>query len=188
MFYLSERLLEDGIISQVLVGGMRESKDEVILKFREDKKIRILLSSEVASEGVDLQFCRTLFNYDLPWNPMKVEQRIGRIDRIGQTAEKISIVNLLFTDTIDHKIHERLYSRLNIFERALGGMEAILGEEISHLTSDLLSKPLTAEQEQKRIEQTAMAVERIRHDQEQLEQQASHLIAHGGYILSLIHI
>ena len=186
LFYLSERLLEDGIISQVLVGGMRESKDEVILKFREDKKIRILLSSEVASEGVDLQFCRTLFNYDLPWNPMKVEQRIGRIDRIGQTAEKISIVNLLFTDTIDHKIHERLYSRLNIFERALGGMEAILGEEISHLTSDLLSKPLTAEQEQKRIEQTAMAVERIRHDQEQLEQQASHLIAHGGYILDQV--
>jgi hypothetical protein len=62
-------------------------------------------------------------------------------------------------------------------------MEAVLGEEISELTADLLRKPLSAEQEQQRIEQTAMAIERIRHDQDELEQQASHLIAHGGYIL-----
>lgn len=181
--YLSERLKEDGVQSQVLVGGMRETKQEIIDKFRERSEVRVLLSSEVASEGVDLQFSRVLVNYDLPWNPMKVEQRIGRIDRIGQSAEKISIINLLFTNTIDHKIHERLYDRLRIFERALGGMEAILGEEISELTSALLSKPLNEEQERKRIEQTAMAIERIRHDQEELEKQASHLIAHGGYIL-----
>lgn len=181
--YLAERLLEDGIKSQVLVGGMKETKQEVISRFKESPGITVLLSSEVASEGVDLQFCRVLFNYDLPWNPMKVEQRIGRIDRIGQRAEKISIVNLLFADTIDHRIHDRLYTRLRIFERALGGMEAILGEHITGLTADLLRKPLTPEQEQQRIEQTAMAIERIRHDQDELEKQASHLIAHGGYIL-----
>jgi superfamily II DNA or RNA helicase len=181
--YLSERLGEDGVQSQVLVGGMRETKQEIIDKFKEHSEIRVLLSSEVASEGVDLQFSRVLVNYDLPWNPMKIEQRIGRIDRIGQSAEKISIINFLFTNTIDHKIHEKLYDRLRIFERALGGMEAILGEEISELTSALLSKPLNEEQEQKRIEQTAIAIERIRHDHDELEKQASHLIAHGGYIL-----
>ncbi len=181
--YLAERLLEDGIKSQVLVGGMKETKQEVIGRFKASPDIAVLLSSEVASEGVDLQFCRVLFNYDLPWNPMKVEQRIGRIDRIGQKAEKISIVNLLCADTIDHRIHDRLYARLRIFERALGGMEAVLGEQISDLTADLLRMPLTPEQEQQRIEQTAMAVERIRHDQDELEKQASHLIAHGGYIL-----
>ena len=181
--YLEERLSEDGVQSQVLIGGMKETKQDVIQEFQDSKNIRLLLSSEVASEGVDLQFCRVLINYDLPWNPMKVEQRIGRIDRIGQEAEKINIINLLFADTIDHKIHERLYDRLKIFERALGGMEAVLGEEISDLTADLLNKPLTPAQEQQRVEQTAMAIERIRHDQDELEKQASHLIAHGGYIL-----
>lgn len=181
--YLAERLFDDGIKGQVLMGGMKESKQDIINKFKDDDSIRVLLCSEVASEGVDLQFCHVLVNYDLPWNPMKVEQRIGRIDRIGQKAEKINIINILYANTIDYKIHERLYARLKIFEKALGGMEAILGEEISDLTSSLLSKPLTEEQENQRIEQTSMAVERIRQDQEDLERQASHLIAHGGYIL-----
>ena len=184
--YLSERLKEDEIQSQILVGGTKETKQEIIQKFRDDEDIQVLLSSEVASEGVDLQFCRILVNYDLPWNPMKVEQRIGRIDRIGQQAENINIINLLHADTIDHRIHDRLYERLRIFERALGGMEAILGEEISKLTSDLLKRPLNPEQEKERIEQTAMAIERIRHDQDQLENQASQMIAHGGYILEQV--
>jgi superfamily II DNA/RNA helicase len=59
-----------------------------------NKKISVLLSSEVGSEGIDLQFCRFLINYDLPWNPMRVEQRIGRLDRLGQTADRISIRHL----------------------------------------------------------------------------------------------
>lgn len=185
--YLAERLSADGVMGMVLVGGMRETKQEMIEKFRDSQDIRVLLSSEVASEGVDLQFCKVLVNYDLPWNPMKVEQRIGRIDRLGQKAEKINIINLLYANTIDHKIHERLYSRLRVFENALGGMEAILGEEISVLTSDLLSKPLSEDQENARIDQTALAIERIRHDQEELEKQASHLIAHGGYILDEVN-
>ena len=181
--YLAERLAEEGIQSQVLKGGMKETKQEIIDRFRTNKNIRILLSSEVASEGVDLQFCKVLVNYDLPWNPMKVEQRIGRIDRLGQKAEKISIINLLYEDTIDHRIHDRLYTRLDIFKRALGGMETILGEEIFSLTSDLLSRPLTKEQQNQRIEQTALAIERIKIEQDELEAQASNLIAHGGYIL-----
>lgn len=187
LHYLQDRLAEDGISAMVLMGGMKETKQELIERFRDDAIIRVLLSSEVASEGVDLQFSKVLVNYDLPWNPMKVEQRIGRIDRLGQKADKISIINLLYSSTIDHKIHERLYERLNIFEKALGGMEAILGEQISDLTSDLLSKPLTEQQENDRIEQTAMAVERIRQDQDELEQNASHLIAHGGYILDEVN-
>lgn len=187
LFYLSKRLSEDGLDNIVLVGGMRESKQEIIDRFRSEEHVRVLLSSEVASEGVDLQFCRVLVNYDLPWNPMKVEQRIGRIDRIGQQADKINIWNLCYADTIDHRIHERLFERLGIFERALGGMEAILGEKIGALTNDLICQDLTKEQQNQRIEQTALAIERIRHDQTELENQASHLIAHGGYILEQVH-
>jgi superfamily II DNA or RNA helicase len=181
--YLAERLREDGIVSQVLVGGMKEPKHEVIERFRDRKELRVLLSSEVASEGVDLQFSRVVVNYDLPWNPMKVEQRIGRIDRLGQKSEKITIVNLFYANTIDHKIHDKLYERLKIFERALGGMEAILGEKISELTSELLSRPLSDEEVAKRVSRTAMAIERMKVEQDELEKQASNLIAHGGYIL-----
>ena len=60
---------------------------EVIDEFRVSTLLRVLVSTEVASEGVDLQFCRVLLNYDLPWNPTRIEQRIGRIDRLGQTSE-----------------------------------------------------------------------------------------------------
>jgi len=183
--YLSERLGERGLETQLLHGDIPE-KQEVIDQFREDPKVRVLLASEVASEGVDLQFSKTLINYDLPWNPMKIEQRIGRIDRIGQQAEKIDILNFGCANTIDERIYSRLLVRLGIFERALGGMEAILGEKIQELTSELLNQPLTPEQEEQRIENARMAIENNRRYQDELEEQASHLFAHGGYILEQV--
>lgn len=184
--YLAERLAEDGIKVQVLVGGVRETKQQIIDRFRDDKSIKILLSSEVASEGVDLQFSRVLINYDLPWNPMRVEQRIGRLDRIGQSSPSISVWNLGYKGTIDERIYLRLFQRLNIFERALGSMEAILGEMITELTTDLLRKELTPDEESERIDKTALAIEQIRRDQDELESQASNLIAHGGFILEAV--
>ena len=184
--YLADRLAEDGIKAQVLVGGIRETKQQVIDRFRDDLTIKILLSSEVASEGVDLQFCRVLVNYDLPWNPMRVEQRIGRLDRIGQSHPSISIWNLGYKATIDERIYLRLFERLNIFERALGSMEAILGEMITALTTDLLRENLTPDEEADRIDKTALAIEKIRQDQNELESQASNLIAHGGFILEAV--
>lgn len=184
--YLLSRLAEEGIDGQILMGGMKETKQEVIDRFRESEDTHILLCSEVASEGVDLQFCRVLINYDLPWNPMKVEQRIGRIDRIGQLSPKISIINLCYAETIDQRVHQRLFQRLEIFERSLGGLEAVLGEAIAELTKDLLSRNLTVEQEEQRIEKTAVAVENIRNEEEVLEKQASNLIAHSGFILEQV--
>jgi hypothetical protein len=185
--YLAERLSEDGIHSQVLKGGMTESKQEIIDRFRESKTTRLLLSSEVASEGVDLQFCRLIVNYDLPWNPMKIEQRIGRLDRIGQHADKIKIWNLCYEGTIDNRIYHRLLERLNIFVRALGGLDVMLGQEISRLTHELLSQVLTPKEEEERITNTAIAIENLSLAQEQLEEKASHLIAHGGYVLDKVN-
>ena len=185
--YLSKRLNDNGITNEILMGGMQGSKQDIIDKFRDNQNIKVLLASEVASEGVDIQFCRLLINYDLPWNPTKVDQRIGRIDRLGQKAKVISIINFCYEGTIDQRIHDRLLLRLNIFERALGGMEAILGEKISELTFELLMNKLTPEEETKRIEQTAMAIENIRLQQEELEGQASNLIAHADFILEKVH-
>ena len=68
-------------------------------EFRERTDVDILLSSEVGSEGLDLQFCRVLMNYDLPWNPMKVEQRIGRVDRFGQQSPFVEIRNFLHANS-----------------------------------------------------------------------------------------
>jgi SNF2 family DNA or RNA helicase len=103
----------------VLVGGGSVDKNEAIEHFKRPNGPSVLLASEVASEGIDLQFSRVVVNDDLPWNPMKVEQRIGRIDRLGQTSPKITIWNIFYDDTIDARIHERLYMRLGIFEYAL---------------------------------------------------------------------
>jgi superfamily II DNA or RNA helicase len=185
--YLENRLREIGLSSTVLMGGMKEDRTEIIAQFQTDPRLRILLSSEVASEGVDLQFSRFLVNYDLPWNPMKVEQRIGRIDRLGQKAETITILNLVYADTIDSRIIERLYARLNLFERALGGLEAVLGDEIQQLTAELLTGRLNPEQEEERINQSALALAKCNQAEQELEEQAGHLIAHSDFILKKVH-
>ena len=181
--YLHERLTKDGIDSMVLMGGMREAKHDVIDRFQAKRRSCVLLASEVASEGVDLQFARVLINYDLPWNPMKVEQRIGRIDRIGQKSPKITIWNMMSADTIDARIYSRLFIRLGIFERALGGLEAVLGDEVRKLTMQLMRGNVTRDQEVERIEQTATAMANFRKIEEELEDQADNLVAHGDYIL-----
>ena len=182
LHYLRERLGEDGIRAVTLHGGHAD-KDEIVAGFRDRPDLHVLLSSEVGSEGIDLQFASIVVNYDLPWNPMRVEQRIGRIDRLGQAAEKIYVWNLFYKDTIDDRIHERLFRRLDIFRRALGGLEPVLGDEIRKLTRDLFSGRLTPEEEEDRIEQTALALETRQLEEERLENEAAHLAAYGDYIL-----
>lgn len=185
--YLEECFQKDGFSTLVLKGGQRESKHETIRRFRDPKGPSILLSSEVGGEGVDLQFSWVVINYDLPWNPMRVEQRIGRVDRLGQKADKVLIWNLFYSDTIDSRIYQRLYDRLDLCRQALGDFEPILGQEIQKLERDLLTGQLTPEQQVKRIDQTAQALANLQKEEEQLEENATHLIAHGDYILNKIH-
>jgi len=185
--YLNKRLTADGIHCALLMGGQKINKYEILNNFQRKDGPQILLSSEVASEGVDLQFSKVLINYDLPWNPMKIEQRIGRIDRLGQKASKIIIWNLFYEGTIDERIYSRLYERLDIFQRALGNFEAVLGEEIKRLTQELLFSKLTAEEEKARIEQTEQAISNIRAQEEKLESEAGNLVAHGDYILNQVN-
>lgn len=180
LHYLAERLMADGIESVVVHGGM--DKQQALKHFEDPRGPRILLASEVASEGVDLQFSSLVINYDLPWNPAKIEQRIGRIDRIGQEAPKILIWNFLYEDTVDDRVYSRLLERLNIFEQALGSMEMLLGDEIRTLSFELLSHHLTPEQEQARIDKSRVAIETVNRLHEKLEAEASSLIAHGDFI------
>lgn len=105
---MQERLEQQGINTVRIDGDVPttpESPDEDerirrIRQFRDDPDCKVMLSSQVGSEGLDFQFCDTIVNWDLPWNPMVVEQRIGRIDRLGQKSEKIFIHNLASQRTI----------------------------------------------------------------------------------------
>ena len=187
--YLKDRLDRDGIACEVIHGGVksdprrpdRDERGRRMRRFREDPDVRLLLSSEVGSEGLDFQFCHIIINYDLPWNPMRIEQRIGRVDRLGQESDRILIFNFTLTDTIEDRVLGRLYSRIGVFERALGDLEAIIGEEIGRLTRDLLSSRLSPQEEGKRIEQTARAIEHRRRELEKLEAEADKLVSGDGY-------
>lgn len=154
--YLERRLREDGVYSVIIMGGMTpEQKDIALEQFRDRDLITVLLSSEVGAEGLDLQFARVEINYDLPWNPMKLEQRIGRIDRIGQEAERIIIVNLLSRNTIEDRILIKLYDKLDIFTHSIGELDPVLGEMTQKLEMILLSPNLTD------TEKTAQALAEI---------------------------
>jgi superfamily II DNA or RNA helicase len=183
--YLARRLDAAGISCEVIHGEVAD-RDAALTRFEAEASVRVLLSSEVGSEGIDLQFCRTVFNYDLPWNPMRVEQRIGRVDRLGQAADAVTIVNLLHRGTIDDEIYRRLYERLHLCEQALGGFEAVLGEEIARLAPDLLMGRLTPAQMAHRIDQTSQAIENRLKLERQLEEEAAALIAHGDRITMAI--
>lgn len=102
--YLTKRLASEGFAIMELHGGVKADRQETIARFADSPGGTILLTSEVGGEGLDLQFCRTLFNWDLPWNPMKVEQRIGRIDRIGQQSPSIDIINMIAEGTIEERV------------------------------------------------------------------------------------
>jgi len=178
--YLKSRLESVGIPSMVVKGG--DDKQARINEFRESSRYKVLLASEVAAEGVDLQFMRFLVNYDLPWNPMRVEQRIGRIDRIGQEAESISIANLVYKDTIDNRILVRLFEKLRLFEDSLGCTEEVIANGISLLTRDLLSETMTPEQQEHRIDQARIAMESNRRNMEEIQEHEADFVGLGDFV------
>lgn len=181
--YLRRRLMADGVSVTVIHGGVpNEQRWEEIERFKDARGPRVLLSSEVGSEGIDLQFCRVLANYDLPWNPMRVEQRIGRIDRVGQQAKRISIVNFKVKDTIEERLYDRLHSKLERFANSLGDLEAVIGREVQQLTVELLSKELRAEEELQLMEQTERVIQSRLLQIQTLEESEDALIAFSDYV------
>jgi SNF2 family DNA or RNA helicase len=122
---LAERLRQMGARLVVYHGGLpAAAKDQAIRDF--EQSAAVLLSTEAAGEGRNLQFCRTMINFDLPWNPLRIEQRVGRIHRIGQTQE-VRIYNLSAQGTVEDYILDILDRKLNMFELVIGEMGMILG-------------------------------------------------------------
>lgn len=119
-------------------GGWRKiDRDEVKRRFR-DGDADILLCTDAASEGLNFQFCGALVNYDMPWNPMRVEQRIGRIDRLGQRSPTIQIVNLHYEDTVETDVYQALRDRIGLFEAVVGRLQPILAELPRSITAEVL--------------------------------------------------
>jgi SNF2 family DNA or RNA helicase len=193
--YLQRRLEADGVRCACIYGsmGMRntddgemDAKTAEIARFAERDGPSVLLSSEVGSEGIDLQFARMVFNYDLPWNPMRVEQRIGRIDRMGQSAKRITIGHFVTTGTVDDRIINRLYQRINVFKESIGDLDEIFGERIQDVILDYFRENLSPEETEQRIEQNALAIENNKLETERLEKEAPGLAGHAEYILRSI--
>jgi SNF2 family DNA or RNA helicase len=158
-----------------------KNRQKIIKKFRELDEIKILISSEIGGEGLDFEFCNVIFNYDLPWNPMRVEQRIGRLDRYGQRHEKILVYNFSMMGTIDDEILNRLYRRINIFERYIGDLDAILGDQITDLTKDIFNTSLTHEQKIQKIEKVAENIARRQKELEEFERECQRFIGQDEY-------
>jgi superfamily II DNA or RNA helicase len=186
LHYLQRRLQSEGISTGLIMGEMGEEKWNVIREFQ-NGTTAVLLSSEVGSEGIDLQFCRFLINYDLPWNPMRVEQRIGRLDRLGQKAERISIINFGLQNTIEERILERLYERIDIFRESIGDLEEILGEMTDQLLLALFEADLTEVERQQKADEAVTTLLKQQVEQERLEHEAINMFAFSDFLLTAIN-
>ncbi|MEN6547777.1 MAG: helicase-related protein, partial [Armatimonadia bacterium] len=179
--YLFENLHKAGYrVAQVHGGTPDEervrARERFELPAEDPEAVDILLFSEIGCEGLDYQFCDCMVNYDLPWNPMRIEQRIGRIDRNGQRSETVAIYNLITKDTVDADIYDRCLLRIGIFDEALGASEEILGEITQQIRSVAESLKLTPGERQAKLQQIADNQIRKLQEERRLEEQQAELL------------
>lgn len=124
--YLQWLLQENGIRSVPFRGGFKRGKKDWMKQLFKDH-VQVLIATEAGGEGINLQFCNHLINYDLPWNPMRLEQRIGRIHRYGQERD-VHIYNFAIKNTIEDHVLNLLYKKIHLFESVIGNLDAILAD------------------------------------------------------------
>ncbi|MGY3188350.1 DEAD/DEAH box helicase [Lysinibacillus sp. TE18511] len=122
--YLQWYLHSKGITSVLFNGKFNKNKRDY-MKHLFKEKAQVLIATEAGGEGINLQFCHHVINYDLPWNPMKLEQRIGRVHRLGQEHD-VHIYNLAIANTIEENILALLHTKIDVFEKVVGDLDAIL--------------------------------------------------------------
>ena len=145
----AERLLaglsgtEDWVYQLESRAFVAESRERVVQQFRERPE-GILLCTETAAESLNFQFCSAIINYDIPWNPMRLEQRIGRIDRIGQERPFIRIVHLFYRDTVEFDAYTAMEERIQEFQENVGTLQPILAANLESLIREsvmLMAEP-----------------------------------------------
>ena len=180
LLYLVGKLTGARVRFGLVHGGVPdEERAELRRRFslpKEDESaLDVLLSSEVGCEGLDFQFCDCLVNFDLPWNPMRIEQRIGRIDRYGQTSETVGIFNFVTPGTIDGEIYDRCLSRIGVFQHSIGGNEEILGDITRELHSIAETFSMSEAERSKRLQQLSDNKIRQIEEEHQLEERQGEL-------------
>ncbi|MDY7046120.1 SNF2-related protein [Virgibacillus sp. M23] len=143
--YLQWYLQQNGISSVPFRGGFKRGKKDWMRQLFRDHA-QVLIATEAGGEGINLQFCNYMINYDLPWNPMRLEQRIGRIHRYGQNKD-VHIYNFALKDTVEEHIMKLLYEKINLFEQVIGHLDDILAElaipDIEHELQEIYSESTT---------------------------------------------
>ncbi|WP_027417842.1 DEAD/DEAH box helicase [Aneurinibacillus terranovensis] len=122
--YLQHMLARHGVTSVLFRGGFKRGKKDWMSQLFE-QRAQALIATEAGGEGINLQFCNRLINYDMPWNPMRVEQRIGRVHRLGQKRD-VYIYNLSTINTIEEQILRLLYEKIHLFEMVIGELDTII--------------------------------------------------------------
>lgn len=190
--YLQIRFKQRGF-GTLMIHGMVENRIDILDEFKNNPKAHILLSSEVGSEGLDMQFCNSMVNYDLPWNPMVVEQRIGRIDRFGQKSPTVNIYNVIVADSIQEDIYIRLLDRIGIFRGTIGDMEAILDAPLERggsvtiqdvynkLEKELYTSRLTDEEKRRKIAEIELAIANEKESIKHLEEGLDNALTNDAY-------
>lgn len=156
------------------------SRYDLIEAFK-NGEIDILLASEVGGEGLDFQFCATLINYDLPYNPMRIEQRIGRIDRMGQKSDKVIIGNLCIIGTVDEVINRVLLSRIADAADLVGDLEPIITSELVEINQLIITKGFSDSEIEKRIHEIELRIEEEKATREDFDEQRYELVNDTGF-------
>ncbi len=141
--YIFDRLENSGIQTAKFNGSMSPTeRDTAVSNFKRD--IQILVSTEAGGEGQNFQFCSNVINYDLPWNPMRVEQRVGRVHRIGQ-EEDVNIHNLSIVGTIEEYILKLLFDKINLFKMTIGDIDLLFEDEgLDKMPSEIFESYMSA--------------------------------------------
>jgi len=168
--YLQYILSQNKITSVLFRGGFKRSKKDWMSQLFEERA-QVLIATEAGGEGINLQFCNRLINYDMPWNPMRVEQRIGRIHRLGQKRD-CYIYNLATTNTIEEQILRLLYEKINLFEMVIGELDAIidrfqLERSIEKNMIDIILKSDSEKEQQLKFENMSLVLQMMKNNQNQ---------------------
>ena len=155
-----------GLSSAVYHGSLtRREKESAIAEFRAETPI--LLSTESAGEGRNLQFCHVMVNFDLPWNPMQIEQRLGRLHRVGQEHD-VTLTNLVGRGSIEQRIMHVLEAKINLFELVVGELDMILGRvdddfDFENEVFDAFVEAVDDDEFERRLEALGSALAEARH-------------------------
>lgn len=125
---LLRRIDTDGLKATAFHGSMSAGERAATIAAFKSGEAPIMISTDAGAEGQNLQFCNCVLNYDLPWNPMRIEQRIGRVDRLTQPRDEVFVANLYARGTVDESVYRLLADKLRMFELLFGQVTTILGE------------------------------------------------------------